>query len=105
MKRQSNLDGLTGLPNRRAFDELLAQEWRRGARLKSPLSLVMLDIDCFKQYNDHYGHIPGDEVLRQVGKALATVGRSIDFVGRFGGEEFVCLLPHTDCTGARHVAA
>lgn len=105
LKRQSNLDGLTGLPNRRAFDELLAQEWRRGARLESPLSLVLLDIDCFKQYNDHYGHIPGDEVLRQVGRALATVGRSIDFVGRYGGEEFVCLLPHTDSNGAKNVAA
>jgi diguanylate cyclase (GGDEF)-like protein len=105
LKRQSNLDGLTGLPNRRAFDELIDQEWRRGARLESPLSLVMLDIDCFKQYNDTYGHIPGDEVLRKVGKALASVGRSIDFVGRYGGEEFVCLLPHTDTTGARNVAA
>ena len=105
LKQQSNLDGLTGLPNRRAFDELLAQEWRRGARLESPLSLVMLDIDCFKQYNDNYGHIPGDEVLRKVGKALASVGRSHDFVGRYGGEEFVCLLPHTDTGGAANVAA
>lgn len=104
LKRQSNLDGLTGLPNRRAFDELLAQEWRRGARLESPLSLIMLDIDCFKQYNDNYGHLPGDEVLRQVGKALASVGRSHDFVGRYGGEEFVCLLPHTDAPGATQVA-
>lgn len=104
LKRQSNLDGLTGLPNRRAFDELFTQEWRRGARLDSPLSLILLDIDYFKQYNDHYGHIPGDEVLRQVGTALASVGRSHDFVGRYGGEEFVCLLPHTDLSGAAKVA-
>lgn len=104
LKRQSNLDGLTGLPNRRAFDELLRQEWRRGARLESPLSLILLDIDFFKQYNDHYGHLAGDECLRQVGKQLATVGRSIDFVGRYGGEEFVCVLPHTDSSGAVRVA-
>lgn len=104
LKRQSNLDGLTGLPNRRAFDELLAQEWRRGARLGSPLSLIMLDIDYFKQFNDHYGHIAGDECLRQVGQELASVGRSIDFVGRYGGEEFVCVLPHTDSSGASRVA-
>jgi diguanylate cyclase (GGDEF)-like protein len=104
LRRQSNLDGLTGLPNRRAFDELLGQEWRRGARLQSPLSLILLDIDHFKQYNDHYGHIAGDECLREVGKELATVGRSIDFLGRYGGEEFVCILPHTDSTGAVKVA-
>lgn len=104
LKRQSNLDGLTGLPNRRAFDELLGQEWRRGARLKSPLSLIMLDIDHFKQYNDFYGHLAGDECLRQVGRQLATVGRSIDFVGRYGGEEFVCILPHTNLEGAAKVA-
>lgn len=104
LKRQSNLDGLTGLPNRRAFDELLGQEWRRGARLQSPLSLILLDIDHFKQYNDFYGHLAGDECLRQVGKQLATVGRSIDFVGRYGGEEFVCILPHTHAEGAVKVA-
>ncbi len=104
LKRQSNLDGLTGLPNRRAFDELLRQEWRRGARLQSPLSLILLDIDFFKQYNDNYGHLAGDECLRQVGRALATVGRSIDFVGRYGGEEFICVLPHTDLSGAIRVA-
>ena len=104
LKRQSNLDGLTGLPNRRAFDELLGQEWRRGARLKSPLSLILLDIDHFKQYNDHYGHLAGDECLRKVGNQLASVGRSIDFVGRYGGEEFVCILPHTHSEGAAKVA-
>jgi len=105
LRHQSTMDGLTGLPNRRAFDELLAHEWRRGARLESPLSLILMDIDHFKQYNDHYGHLAGDECLRQVGKALASVGRSIDFVGRYGGEEFVCVLPHTDADGALNVAA
>jgi diguanylate cyclase (GGDEF)-like protein len=104
LKRQSNMDGLTGLPNRRAFDELLGQEWRRGARLNSPLSLILLDIDHFKQYNDFYGHLAGDECLRMVGRQLATVGRSIDFVGRYGGEEFVCVLPHTNLKGAAKVA-
>ena len=104
LRRQSNLDGLTGLPNRRAFDDLLGQEWRRGARLRSPLSLILLDIDHFKQYNDHYGHLAGDECLRLVGRDLASVGRSMDFVGRYGGEEFVCILPHTDSSGAQKVA-
>lgn len=104
LKRQSNLDGLTGLPNRRAFDELLTQEWRRGARLRSPLTLILLDIDHFKQYNDFYGHLAGDECLRQVGRRLGELGRSIDFVGRYGGEEFVCVLPHTHSEGAIKVA-
>ena len=104
LKKQSTRDGLSGLPNRRAFDELLAQEWRRGARLGSPLSLIILDIDHFKQYNDFYGHLAGDECLRQVAKQLAKVGRAIDFVGRYGGEEFVCVLPHTDAQGAERVA-
>lgn len=104
LKRQSNLDGLTGIPNRRAFDEQLGQEWRRGARLGTALSLILLDIDCFKQYNDHYGHLAGDECLRQIGRQLSKVGRSIDFVGRYGGEEFACLLPHTDSKGAQEVA-
>ena len=104
LKRQSTLDGLTGLPNRRAFDELIEQEWRRGARLKTMLSLIMLDVDHFKQFNDHYGHLAGDDCLRQVGQELASVGRSIDFVGRYGGEEFACILPHTDLEGAEKVA-
>ena len=104
LKRQSTLDGLTGLPNRRAFDELIEQEWRRGARLKTKLSLIMLDVDHFKQFNDHYGHLAGDDCLRQVGQELASVGRSIDFVGRYGGEEFACILPHTDLQGAEKVA-
>lgn len=104
LKRQSTMDGLTGLSNRRAFDETLGHEWRRATRLQSPLSLVLLDIDHFKQYNDHYGHLAGDECLRGVGRALASVGRVIDFVGRYGGEEFVCILPHTDLEGAAKVA-
>ena len=104
LRRQSTLDGLTGLPNRRAFDDLLGQEWRRAARLGSPLSLILLDIDFFKPYNDHYGHLAGDECLRQVGRGLASVGRSMDFMGRYGGEEFVGILPHTDEVGALTVA-
>lgn len=104
LKRQSTMDGLTGLPNRRAFDELLSQEWRRGARLRSRLSLIMLDVDHFKQFNDNYGHLAGDDCLRAVGRGLASVGRSMDFVGRYGGEEFGYILPHTDHEGAVRVA-
>lgn len=104
LKQQSTLDGLTGLPNRRALDERLLQEWRRGARLKTPLSAILLDIDYFKQYNDHYGHLAGDDCLRQVGRQLSEAGRVTDFVARYGGEEFVCLLPHTDAQGALEVA-
>lgn len=104
LKRQSRLDGLTGLPNRRDFDETLVREWRRGQRLHSPLSVIMMDIDHFKEFNDHYGHLAGDDCLRQVGQALADKGRATDFVGRYGGEEFVALLPHTHRTGAEEVA-
>lgn len=104
LKMRSNQDGLTGLPNRRSFDECLEHEWRRGARLASPLSLILLDIDHFKQFNDLYGHLAGDDCLRRVATGLASVGRSIDFIGRYGGEEFVCLLPHTDAEGATQVA-
>ena len=104
LKRQSCLDGLTGLPNRRDFDETLRREWRRGQRLHSPLSVIMMDIDHFKEFNDHYGHLAGDDCLRRVAQALADKGRATDFVGRYGGEEFVALLPHTDRTGAEQVA-
>ena len=103
LKRRSHLDGLTGLPNRRAFDETLAREWKRGQRLGSPLSLLLIDVDHFKNYNDHYGHLKGDDCLRQVSAALAEQGRATDFVGRYGGEEFVALLPHTDLEGAKEV--
>ncbi|MCI0528936.1 MAG: diguanylate cyclase, partial [Nitrospira sp.] len=103
--RLSFLDGLTGVANRRGFDESLEREWRRGVRYKTPLSLIMIDIDCFKAYNDNYGHLSGDECLRQVATTLSyKVRRPGDFVARFGGEEFVAILPATHVEGAAVVA-
>ena len=101
----ASLDGLTGIPNRRSLDERFAQEWSRAVRLQTPLGLVMIDIDHFKQYNDLYGHHAGDECLRAVASVLyGEVRRTHDHVARFGGEEFALLLPHTDKDGAFHMA-
>ncbi|WP_462320433.1 diguanylate cyclase domain-containing protein [Halochromatium sp.] len=98
-------DGLTEIPNRRYFDRKLSQEWNRQSRYQGPLSLLMIDIDHFKPYNDSYGHGAGDLCLRRVAQALAQVpARSADLVARYGGEEFVALLPETDATGACQVA-
>lgn len=98
-------DHLTGLLNRRRFDEMLAFEFRRAWRTATPLALVMVDIDHFKHYNDHYGHQAGDECLRRVGGALRSVlRRGGDMAARYGGEEFVLLLPDTDEQGAAVVA-
>ncbi len=99
--RLSQLDPLTGVSNRRRFEDELNREWRRHQRLNIPLSLIMIDIDHFKQYNDIYGHTAGDECLRKVAQSLAVaLNRPGDFVARFGGEEFVCVLPHTNYQGA-----
>ena len=99
-------DGLTGVANRRRFDSVLDIEWKAAQRTKSPLSLVMIDIDFFKQYNDHYGHVQGDEALKRVAHTLgARAARPRDFLARYGGEEFVLVLPDTDAAGAEHVAA
>ena len=98
-------DGLTGVHNRRCFDERLAVEWSRAVRSGSALSVVLLDVDFFKRYNDCYGHLAGDECLRRLAAALkACVRRPSDLVARYGGEEFVCLLPNTDLAGAMTVA-
>ncbi|MDT9001961.1 diguanylate cyclase [Paucibacter sp. APW11] len=105
LARQSTTDGLTGVGNRRLFDQLLIQEWQRSARTGKPLALLLVDIDHFKQYNDHYGHVAGDDCLRRVASLLsACVGRSIESVCRYGGEEFVVLLVDTELEGAKVVA-
>ncbi len=111
LKRKSDIleslsrrDGLTGIFNRRQFDEVLAQEWRRAARNGRPLSVIILDIDCFKLYNDNYGHLSGDQCLRRIALALSsTLQRATDLVARYGGEEFVVILGETQAKAALKV--
>ena len=113
LKAQSDLlrqmvfiDGLTGVANRRCFDERFETEWRRAARGGLPLALLMLDVDHFKRFNDRYGHQAGDECLRQVASAIAGgLRRPGDLVARYGGEEFACILAETDLEGALAVGA
>jgi len=98
-------DGLTGLANRRTLDEILEREWHRAVRAKQPLSVLFVDLDHFKAYNDHYGHQAGDAVLVALGRCLAEhVRRPADLVARYGGEEFVVVLPQTDSIGALALA-
>jgi diguanylate cyclase (GGDEF)-like protein/PAS domain S-box-containing protein len=105
LEQISYTDGLTGVPNRRMFDTVLEKEWASAQRTKSPLSLVLLDIDYFKQYNDRYGHLQGDECLKRVGQVLDAAGkRARDLFARFGGEEFVLVMPETDSGAALFVA-
>jgi diguanylate cyclase (GGDEF)-like protein/PAS domain S-box-containing protein len=105
LEELSYRDGLTEVPNRRMFDVVLEREWANARRSGRPLSLLMLDIDYFKEYNDHYGHIAGDECLKKVAGLLSrTASRSRDFCARFGGEEFVIVLPETDSKAAEIVA-
>lgn len=105
LHRVSMTDGLTGIANRRLFDESLVREWRRCARIQKPISIVMLDVDYFKKFNDKYGHQAGDECLKAAAKEIAgSVPRASDLAARYGGEEFVLILGETDEEGARAVA-
>lgn len=99
------IDGLTGIPNRRRFDQMLEIEWKRAQRNRLPLAVIMVDIDHFKAYNDCHGHGEGDVCLKQVATMFAaTVNRPGDLVARYGGEEFVILMPETDTDGAQQLA-
>lgn len=90
LERLSCTDGLTGIPNRRYFDNYFGSEWLRAQRISSPLSLIMMDVDYFKPFNDHYGHAAGDKCLQQVATIIAsTISRPADIVARYGGEEFI----------------
>jgi diguanylate cyclase (GGDEF)-like protein len=101
----ARLDGLTRIPNHRSFQETLQHEWLRARRHQWSLALIMADVDCFKQYNDNYGHAAGDECLRRIAATLGEgVRRPADFLARYGGEEFVALLPQTQLEGAMRIA-
>ena len=105
LKKLSSLDGLTGIANRRRLDEFLQNECLRSARDNTVLSLILIDIDFFKPYNDNYGHLAGDGCLRKVATALSEViNRPADLVARYGGEEFGVILPNTDIEGALNLA-
>jgi diguanylate cyclase (GGDEF)-like protein len=100
------IDGLTGVYNRRFFDERLELEFQRAKRSGSVLSLLVADVDYFKRFNDHYGHLAGDEALRAVAATMrAQLKRPGDMVSRYGGEEFACILPDTDAAGALRLAS
>ena len=105
LQKMSCVDGLTGIANRRRFDDTLLSEWNFAALAKRPLSLIILDIDYFKNYNDTYGHLIGDECLKQVALAINNLlKRTRDIFARYGGEEFAAVLPNTDMQGALTVA-
>jgi len=105
IERMSMNDVMTGLPNRRSFDERLSMEWKRALRIGHPISILVIDIDFFKKYNDTHGHLNGDIILREVAKAIKqTTNRPGDFTARWGGEEFIVLLPDTDSKGAAEIA-
>ncbi|MGB3225858.1 MAG: diguanylate cyclase, partial [Desulforhopalus sp.] len=104
IRRQAILDPLTGISNRRYFSEKASEELKRSRREKTPLSILMCDIDNFKDYNDHYGHTAGDAALKQVAQSMCcSIKRPGDFCARFGGEEFVLVLPETTESGALKV--
>ncbi|MBI3581483.1 MAG: PleD family two-component system response regulator [Nitrospinae bacterium] len=105
LEHQTMKDGLTGINNRRCFDDVLAKEWSRMHREQKPISLILMDIDFFKPFNDKYGHLPGDDCLRKIARCLEeSLHRPSDMVARYGGEEFACILPNTSAEGAYSVA-
>lgn len=105
LRAMALLDGLTGVANRRKLESHLEAAWSHACREGSPLSVIMIDVDHFKKYNDHYGHQGGDQCLQRLAMALAaTLSRPYDLLARYGGEEFACLLPDTDLAGAERVA-
>ncbi|MBA5638309.1 diguanylate cyclase [Duganella sp. LX20W] len=104
LEQLATRDGLTSLANRRCFDDTLAAEWQRALRQQQPLSLLMVDVDNFKQYNDAYGHLGGDECLQRIANAVASEMRANDLVARYGGEEFAVILPNQALKGAAIVA-
>jgi diguanylate cyclase (GGDEF)-like protein len=105
LRSMALMDGLTGVANRRKFDEDISADWRQCFREQKPLSLILVDVDYFKRYNDRYGHLAGDGCLKSVAQALSeTVRRPYDLVARYGGEEFACVLPNTGLSGAVEIA-
>ncbi|MDP5029424.1 MAG: diguanylate cyclase [Paraglaciecola sp.] len=112
LKRQSDklrslamVDGLTGIGNRLLLEERFVENWLSSIRIQKPISLLMVDIDNFKKFNDHYGHVNGDECIKRVANAIKTsLERPLDLVARYGGEEFLCILPNTELEGAINVA-
>lgn len=105
MRSFALLDGLTGVANRRKFDEELALNWRQCQREQAPLSVILIDVDHFKRYNDRYGHLQGDVGLQAVAKALGSaIRRPYDLLARYGGEEFACVLPKTNLIDAVKIA-
>ena len=105
LERLANLDGLTQIPNRRCFDGYFEQEWRRLKREKASIALIMCDVDYFKSFNDYYGHLAGDDCLKQIAQILeCVIRRPADLAARYGGEEFAIVLPNTDTEGAIHIA-
>ena len=104
LQQLATRDGLTGLANRRCFDDTLHAEWNRAMRAQQPLSLLMVDVDNFKAYNDANGHLGGDECLKRIAEAVACEMRANDLVARYGGEEFAVILPNQSLKGAAIVA-
>lgn len=105
LKLSSRKDGLTNLANRRYFDEVYSKEWQRSLRFGEELSVLLIDVDNFKSYNDQFGHLAGDDALREVATVLTKgIQRDVDIVARYGGEEFVVILPNTSLCGAEKVA-